>query len=77
MLDRITIKIKEQGYQPETSCISRPLRPDETPESVLMGHSEKLAVAFNLIQDPPPSKISLSVNLRMCLDCRTYSHSDA
>ncbi|CAF1193595.1 unnamed protein product [Adineta ricciae] len=35
----------------------------------MCGHSEKLAIAFNFIQQPPPSIIQISKNLRICGDC--------
>jgi hypothetical protein len=43
---------------------------DETVQSVLSGHSERLAIAFNLIQNPIPSPIQIVNNLRICGDCR-------
>lgn len=47
--------------------------PDETVESVLNGHSERLALAFNFIHDPIPSPIQITKNLRICGDCRKIS----
>jgi hypothetical protein len=43
---------------------------DETEESVLSGHSERLAIAFNLIQRPMPTRIQINKNLRVCGDGR-------
>ena len=43
---------------------------DETEESMLSGHSERLAIAFNLIQHPIPTRIQIMQNLRVCGDCR-------
>lgn len=74
-LEEMLVKMKQHGYRPDESCISRPLKNHETPEFVLLGHSEKLAVAYNLIQNPPPSHIEVSTNIRMCRDCRRYSKS--
>ena len=48
----------------------RPLMEDETAQSILCGHSERLAIAFNLIQRPVPSRIQVTKNLRVCGDCR-------
>ena len=58
------------GYQCDPSWISRPLTSGETNESVLWGHSKKLAIAFQLIQHPKPSVIQVVKNLRICGDCR-------
>ncbi len=43
---------------------------DEDIESILCGHSEKLAIAFNFIQKPRPTTIQITKNLRICRDCR-------
>jgi hypothetical protein len=62
----------EHGHRYDSSWITRPLQEDETIESVLCGHSEKLAIAFNFIQRPIPSLIQVTQNLRICGDCRKY-----
>ncbi len=64
------IELKEHGYQCDASWISRPMMNDETEESILSGHSERLAIAFNLIQHPIPTRIQIMNNLRVCGDCR-------
>jgi hypothetical protein len=48
----------------------RPIKPDETIESILCGHSEKLAIAFNFVANPNSSLIQVTKNLRVCGDCR-------
>jgi hypothetical protein len=67
---RFTAEIVELGHTFDPSWITRPLGEGETVESVLSGHSEKLAIAFNLIQRPIPSIIQITENLRICGDCR-------
>ncbi|CAF0992679.1 unnamed protein product [Adineta steineri] len=54
-------------YDP--SWISCPLRKDETIESFLSSHSERLAIAYHFIQQKEPSFIQITNNLRMCGDC--------
>ncbi|CAF0731778.1 unnamed protein product [Adineta steineri] len=54
-------------YDP--SWKSCPLRKDETIESVLSSHSERLAIAYHFIQQKEPSFIQITNNLRMCGDC--------
>ncbi|CAF4308136.1 unnamed protein product, partial [Rotaria sordida] len=53
----------------DSSCITRQIDDEETIESVLCGHSEKLALAFNFIQRPIPTIIQITKNLRICSDC--------
>ena len=60
----------EHGHRFDRSWITRPLMVDETVESVLNGHSERLALAFNFIHQPVPSPIQITKNLRICGDCR-------
>jgi hypothetical protein len=71
-MDRISSELIEHGYKYDASWITRPLRKDESIESVLCGHSEKLAIAFNFIQRTVPSIIQITKNLRVCGDCRTF-----
>ncbi|CAF1219763.1 unnamed protein product [Adineta ricciae] len=68
-LQRLSCELREHGHIFDSSWITRPVKEDETVESVLCGHSEKLAIAFNFIQQPPPSIIQISKNLRVCGDC--------
>ena len=69
-LNRLANDLKENGHQFDSTWITRPLKQGETIESVLCGHSEKLAIAFNFIQKPAPSLIQITKNLRVCGDCR-------
>ena len=69
-MNRLSDELKENGHQYDSSWIIRPLKENETIESVLCGHSEKLAIALNLIQQPRPSFIQVTKNLRVCGDCR-------
>jgi hypothetical protein len=73
-LYRLSAELKEHGHKFDPSCITRPLSEHETVESVLCGHSEKLAIAFNLIQRPRLKFIQITNNLRMCPDCRTCQY---
>jgi hypothetical protein len=71
-LDRLSDELKQHGHEFDSSWITRSLHDGESVEAVLCGHSEKLAIAFNLIQQPSPSFIQVTKNLRVCGDCRTY-----
>ncbi|UJR34288.1 hypothetical protein I4U23_021692 [Adineta vaga] len=68
-LERISKELKEHGYEYDSSWITRPIQDGESVESILCGHSEKLAIAFNFIQQPRPSFIQITKNLRVCGDC--------
>ncbi|XP_021901560.1 pentatricopeptide repeat-containing protein At3g57430, chloroplastic-like, partial [Carica papaya] len=56
------------GYVPDTSCVLHNVREDEK-ETLLCGHSEKLAIAFGILNTPPGTTIRVSKNLRVCNDC--------
>lgn len=68
--ERMANDLREAGHQFDSTWVTRPLEHDESIETVLCGHSEKLALAFHFIQKPPPTSIQLTSNLRMCGDCR-------
>jgi len=66
----MSVELTNNGHQYDGSWITRELSDDESIETVLCGHSEKLAIAFNFIQQPVPDVIHVSKNLRVCGDCR-------
>ena len=66
----ISDEIREHGHRFDPTWITRPLGDDETIESALCSHSEKLAIAFHFIGGRRPSFIQASKNLRVCGDCR-------
>ncbi|GAB4860446.1 hypothetical protein Ancab_035606 [Ancistrocladus abbreviatus] len=67
ILDRLLLEISELGYIPE----QRTLLPDvdEKEERMLLYHSEKLAVAFGLINTPENTPLQLVQSHRICSDC--------
>ncbi len=69
-LNRIQDELIQHGYQFDSTSNTRILTNDENIESILCGHSEKIAIAFNFIQQPTPTTIQITKNLRMCRDCR-------
>lgn len=70
MLDEVARKLKMEGYTPETNEVSLDIDEEEK-ESSLIRHSEKLAIAFGLINISPPTPIRIMKNLRICNDCHT------
>ncbi|CAF1298082.1 unnamed protein product [Rotaria sordida] len=59
----------EHGHEYDSSWITRLLDQDETIESVLCGHSERLAIAWNFVVNPNATRIQVTKNLRVCGDC--------
>ncbi|CAF2008344.1 unnamed protein product [Rotaria magnacalcarata] len=65
----ISSELIKHEHNYDSSWITRPLHENETIESVLCAHSERLAIAFNFIQETKPSFIQIMKNLRVCGDC--------
>ncbi|KAG7027763.1 putative pentatricopeptide repeat-containing protein, mitochondrial, partial [Cucurbita argyrosperma subsp. argyrosperma] len=62
----------EEGYVPNLSCVLYDVD-EEQKEKVLLGHSEKLAMAFWLIAAPEGATIRVIKNLRVCVDCHSFA----
>lgn len=73
-IDVLTKELIQFDHKFDSRWITRPISRDETIESVLSGHSERLALAFNPIQEKIPSPIQITKNLRICGDCRKCSN---
>ncbi|XP_038889951.1 pentatricopeptide repeat-containing protein At4g30700-like isoform X1 [Benincasa hispida] len=71
MLEKLTGKMREAGYQAETVTTALHDVEDEEKELMVNVHSEKLAIAFGLISTEPGTEIRIIKNLRVCLDCHT------
>ncbi|CAF1530896.1 unnamed protein product [Adineta ricciae] len=69
-LNRLTNELIENGYKPDGSWIVRDIGENDTVQSILSEHCERLAIVYNLIQNPTPTTIQVATNLRMCIDCR-------
>ncbi|CAF1102314.1 unnamed protein product [Rotaria magnacalcarata] len=68
-LNKLQAELIAHGYKLDASWITRPLKDNETPESVLCAYNEGIAIVFNLIQRPMPTRIQIMQNLRICGDC--------
>lgn len=68
----LSVKIQESGYVPDLSCVLYDVD-DEQKERILLGHSEKLALAFGLINTPEGVPIRVIKNLRICVDCHNFA----
>ncbi|XP_058112991.1 pentatricopeptide repeat-containing protein At3g24000, mitochondrial-like [Magnolia sinica] len=70
MWEMISGKIKEVGYVPDTNYVLLFVDQQER-EAKLQYHSEKLALAFALLNTPPGATIRIKKNIRMCGDCHS------
>jgi hypothetical protein len=61
-------EMKLRGYVPDTATVFHDTDSEEK-ENSLVNHSEKLAIAFGLMNIPPGSPIRVMKNLRVCSDC--------
>ncbi|KAH0862384.1 hypothetical protein HID58_079595 [Brassica napus] len=64
-------EVREAGYVPETKYVLHDID-EEAKERALMHHSERLAIAFGLINTPPGTTIRVMKNLRICGDCHNF-----
>eukprot|EP01018_Ginkgo_biloba_P009823 Gb_15506 [translate_table: standard] len=69
-LERLSAKMKEAGYVPDTNFVLHDVE-EEQKEHILCHHSEKLAIAFGLINTSPGTPIRIVKNLRVCGDCHS------
>ncbi|EXB83263.1 hypothetical protein L484_011557 [Morus notabilis] len=67
-LENLAMRMKKAGYVPDTSCVLHDVD-EEAKETLLCGHSEKLAIAFGILNTPPGTTIRVAKNLRVCNDC--------
>ncbi|KAF2323706.1 hypothetical protein GH714_036659 [Hevea brasiliensis] len=66
-LETLVDKIKAAGYVPDTNSIHDV--EDDVKEQLLNTHSEKLAIAYGLLNTIPGTTIHIRKNLRVCGDC--------
>ncbi|GFZ13271.1 tetratricopeptide repeat (TPR)-like superfamily protein [Actinidia rufa] len=72
LLLNLSMEMKEKGYVPKTKLVLYDLDEEEK-ERILLGHSEKLAVAFGLINSSKGDTIRITKNLRLCEDCHSVT----
>ncbi|KAF5456718.1 hypothetical protein F2P56_026165 [Juglans regia] len=68
MVEEMGRELKGAGYAPTTSEVLLDID-EEDKEDALNRHSEKLAIAFALLNTPPGTPIRIVKNLRVCNDC--------
>ncbi|GMN44046.1 hypothetical protein TIFTF001_013242 [Ficus carica] len=70
MLEKIIERLQTDGYSPDTSQVLFDITEEEK-ETALQYHSEKLAIAFCLLNTKPGTTIRIVKNLRVCEDCHS------
>lgn len=68
-LDEMVEELKLAGYVPDTSVVVHADMDDQEKEITVRYHSEKLAIAFGVLNTPPRTTIRVVKNLRVCRDC--------
>ncbi|PQM36052.1 pentatricopeptide repeat-containing protein [Prunus yedoensis var. nudiflora] len=67
-LQELTSELKLHGYVPDTGSVLHDMDNEEK-EYNLAHHSEKLAIAFALMNTPEGVPVRVMKNLRVCIDC--------
>lgn len=67
-LEELCMKMQEAGYIPNMASVLHDIDKEEK-EMTLRIHSEKLAVAYGIMNSVPGSTIQVIKNLRICGDC--------
>ncbi|CAF1919913.1 BnaCnng39450D [Brassica napus] len=68
-LDEMVKELKVAGYVPDTSMVVHADMSDHEKEIAVRYHSEKLAIAFGVLNTPPGTTVRVVKNLRVCRDC--------
>ncbi|WCJ20454.1 Tetratricopeptide repeat (TPR)-like superfamily protein [Euphorbia peplus] len=71
-LSELSTEMKEKGYVPQTKVVLYDLDVEEK-ERIVLGHSEKLAVAYGLLNTKSNETIRITKNLRLCEDCHSFT----
>ncbi|KAH9310530.1 hypothetical protein KI387_025565 [Taxus chinensis] len=67
-LEKLSFEMMAAGYFPDSRLALNDVEKEEK-ELFLYHHSEKLAIAFGLLNTPPGTTIRVVKNLRVCTDC--------
>ena len=67
-LEELMLEMKKLGYVPDNTAVLHDMDNEEK-ECNLTYHSEKLAIAFALMNTPEGAPIRVMKNFRVCSDC--------
>ncbi|XP_060180300.1 putative pentatricopeptide repeat-containing protein At3g25060, mitochondrial [Lycium barbarum] len=68
LLCNLENEMKAMGYVPKTEFVLQNLE-EEVKVKMLCNHSERLAIAFGLLNTAPGTRLFITKNLRVCGDC--------
>ncbi|XP_021714578.1 pentatricopeptide repeat-containing protein At5g44230-like [Chenopodium quinoa] len=71
VLEDLLTRLKLLGYQPNLNSVSYDISDDDK-RQILMTHSEKLALAYELLTTESAHTIRIMKNLRICEDCHIF-----
>ncbi|KAF7821982.1 pentatricopeptide repeat-containing protein [Senna tora] len=69
-LQELLVQMKKLGYHADSSFVLHDVEEEEKEQSLLY-HSEKIAIAFGILNTSPSKPIVVTKNLRICVDCHT------
>ncbi|MQL77799.1 hypothetical protein Taro_010225 [Colocasia esculenta] len=70
LLEELAVLMAKEGYVPDRKFVLHDVEEDDKRE-MLCGHSERLAIAFGLLNTKPGTPLQIMKNLRVCGDCHT------
>uniref|UniRef100_A0A803KQ13 DYW domain-containing protein n=2 Tax=Chenopodium quinoa TaxID=63459 RepID=A0A803KQ13_CHEQI len=68
IIEKLDSEMRAMGYTPKTEFVFHDLE-EEVKVKMLSFHSERLAIAFGLLNTEPGTKLVITKNLRVCGDC--------
>ncbi|KAI3701615.1 hypothetical protein L6452_26819 [Arctium lappa] len=72
MLEKLMGKMREAGFRTDTVTALHDVEEEEK-ELMVKVHSEKLAIAYGLMNTERGSEIRIIKNLRVCIDCHNFT----
>ncbi|KAI9087325.1 hypothetical protein K1719_030645 [Acacia pycnantha] len=69
-LEELLVQMKKLGYRADYSSSLHDVEEEEKEQNLLY-HSEKIAIAFGILNINPNKPIVVTKNLRICVDCHT------
>ncbi|XP_029148095.2 pentatricopeptide repeat-containing protein At3g16610-like [Arachis hypogaea] len=69
-LQELLVQMKRLGYSADSNFVLHDVEEEEK-EQILLYHSEKIAIAFGLLNISPSKPILVTKNLRICVDCHS------
>ncbi|QCE15046.1 structure-specific endonuclease subunit SLX1 [Vigna unguiculata] len=67
-LQELLVQMKRMGYQADSGFVFHDVEEEEK-EQILLYHSEKIAIAFGILNTSHRNPILVTKNLRICVDC--------